>query len=294
MAEKSAPVHSIVKEEAREAPRRGSPGGAAWRLSEENPVCGGKGECQGATLGERLHREPRYAQARNLSKKAMRCEIEVETLGSDEEDRDVGETGRGRRLRLDPELLELGPADGDADRLLVAKYSGRLGRYFVRLGFSGDMAGDLTQETFLRVFRSDAMLRSRTELEAWLFRIAKNVALNTRRGLATKKRVGVEVSIDEPAGSGGDGEVPLEIADAAPDPRSELLHREQLERLRAAIGTLPEQMRRCVWMHVYQNLDSKDIATALRIKADTVKSHIHQGKKKLRELLGDELGPLDL
>lgn len=221
-------------------------------------------------------------------------EIEIETLGSgeNEEDRDVGETGPGRRLRLDPELLELGPARGDADRLLVGKYTGRLERFFVRHKFSVDSARDLTQETFLRVFRSDAMLRSRTELEAWLFRIAKNVALNTWRGLATKKRAGVEVSIDE-AGAGGEVRELSEIADAAPDPRSELLHREQQERLRAAIGTLPDQMRRCVWLHVYQNLDPKDIATVMRIKADTVKSHIHQGKKKLRELLGDELGPLD-
>ena len=199
----------------------------------------------------------------------------------------------GRRLILDPVRLELGPPGSDAERRLVDRYGGRLVRYFLKRGLSPEDAEDLTQDVLIRVFNGEARLDSRTGLEAWLFEIAKHVALNHHRSRTALKRSAVVVSLNEPASPEGDGPR-REPKDEEPDARDRLLREERLARLTAALDGLPPQMRRCVRLRIDQDRKIEEIAILLRMSPNTVKSHLHHATLRLRSRLEGDFGPFDL
>jgi RNA polymerase sigma-70 factor, ECF subfamily len=194
---------------------------------------------------------------------------------------------------FDPVLLELGEAGDDGDRLLFCKYQRRVQRFFERRGISPDEALDLTQDTFLRVFRSEARLDNRAQLEAWLFEIARNVRANALRSKATLKRAATVIPLDEPHAEGDPEKVANPVfAAGEQDALTSAITREQLGILQRALTELPEQMRQCARFRL-KGLKYKEIATIMRISIETVKSHLHQAKKRLRPLLEPHFGPID-
>ncbi|HEX3128309.1 MAG TPA: sigma-70 family RNA polymerase sigma factor [Thermoanaerobaculia bacterium] len=196
--------------------------------------------------------------------------------------------------KFNPMLLELGEAGEDGERLVFYKYQSRIQRFFEKKGISPAEAQDLTQETFLRVFRSEARLENREQMEAWIFEIARNVRVNALRAKGTLKRAATVISLDEP---GIEGE-PREVTNPAlstdeQDALANAITREQLRALQNALAELPEQMRHCVRLRLQDDLKYKEIAKIMRISIETVKSHLHQAKKRLRSLLEPHFGPID-
>jgi len=195
---------------------------------------------------------------------------------------------------FDPVLLELGEAGEDGERLVFFKYQKRVQRFFESKGISPEEARDLTQDTFLRVFRSEARLDNRAQLEAWLFEIARNVRANALRAKATLKRAATVISLDEPDldGASDQGAKAVPVSDE-PDALTSVITREKLGILRQALSELPEQMRQCVRLRLKDDLKYKEIAEVMKISIETVKSHLHQAKKRLRPLLEPHFGPID-
>lgn len=207
-----------------------------------------------------------------------------------------GKEGAGSAVvpTFDPVLLELGEAGEDGERLVFCKYQRRVQRFFERRGISPDEARDLTQDTFLRVFRGEARLDNRAQLEAWLFEIARNVRANALRSKATLKRAATVISLGEPHAEGDSEEVANPgFATGEQDALTSAITREQLGILQRALAELPEQMRQCVRFRLKDDLKYKEIAEVMRISIETVKSHLHQAKKRLRPLLEPHFGPID-
>lgn len=205
-----------------------------------------------------------------------------------------GAAGLATMPKFNPMLLELGEAGEDGERLVFYKYQSRIQRFFEKKGISPAEAQDLTQETFLRVFRSEARLENREQMEAWIFEIARNVRVNALRAKGTLKRAATVISLDEP---GIEGE-PREVTNPAlstdeQDALANAITREQLRALQNALAELPEQMRHCVRLRLQDDLKYKEIAKIMRISIETVKSHLHQAKKRLRSLLEPHFGPID-
>jgi RNA polymerase sigma factor (sigma-70 family) len=191
---------------------------------------------------------------------------------------------------FDPVRLQLGAAGEDGERLVYCKYRRRVQRFFEKRGIPPDEALDLTQDTFLRVFRGEARLDGREQLEAWLFKIARHVWFNALRSKTALKRAATVVSLDQAQPA----EEPREVADAERDALAVAISREQLAALRDALAALPEQMRQCVRFRLKDDLMYGEIAAVMGISIETVKSHLHQAKKRLRHLLEAHFGPLDL
>jgi RNA polymerase sigma-70 factor (ECF subfamily) len=195
---------------------------------------------------------------------------------------------------FDPVLLELGEAGEDGQRLVFCKYRDRVQRFFESKGISTEEARDLTQDTFLRVFRSEARLDNRAQLEAWLFEIARNVRANALRAKATLKRAATMVSLDEPDRERDPKEGTRPVPGSGePDALTSVIMREQLRILRQALSELPEQMRQCVRHRLKDELKYKEIAAVMKISIETVKTHLHQAKKRLRPLLEPHFGSID-
>ncbi|MDY7092059.1 MAG: RNA polymerase sigma factor [Acidobacteriota bacterium] len=174
-----------------------------------------------------------------------------------------------------------GGDDPDAAfRVLYETYFPALQRFFARKGLKPEDGLDLTQETFLRVYRALDGYEHRERFAPWLYRVATTTFLKSRRRAATAKRSAIEVSRD---------------AMEHPDPSlaiderqlEDMLDTERRRALRRAIRRLPEQQRDCLTLRLHQQLSYREIAVIKKLAVETVKAHLFRARKQLRETLAE-------
>ena len=156
----------------------------------------------------------------------------------------------------------------DAERLF-ALYQGRLHRYLGRACGETELARDLTQEVFLRVSRVAVPVAPENQQAGWLFRIARNVALDHHR--QRKRRP------EEALGA-------FDRASGAPQ--------EATVALNQALSTLPELDRDVFLLREMSGLTYDEIAMACELTPDAVRNRIHRARVQLREVLASSLTPL--
>ena len=155
---------------------------------------------------------------------------------------------------------------------VVEKHSDRVFRLAYRLTGNRPDAEDLTQEVFVRVFRSLDTYTPGT-FEGWLHRITTNLFLD---GARRKQRIRFDALSDERAAR-------LESADIAPEVAySEQRFDDDIER---ALATLPPDFRAAVVLCDVEGLTYEEIAGILDAKLGTVRSRIHRGRAMLRRAL---------
>ena len=172
-------------------------------------------------------------------------------------------------------------------RFLYETYFRAIERFFARKGLAPEDCLDLTQETFLGIYKGLAAYEHRQQFSAWLYRVATTTLLKRHRAAVATKRAMVEVSRD--------GMENPESTLAVPGPQLDgLLEQERWQALRVAVGELPEQMRDCLTMRLYHQLSYQEIAIVKKISIETVKAHLFRARKKLKEELADyALGDLE-
>jgi RNA polymerase sigma-70 factor (ECF subfamily) len=154
------------------------------------------------------------------------------------------------------------------------------------LRLTGDpvAAQDLTQETFLRAFRSFASFTPGSNCRAWLLRIAYNLFCNDYR---RRKRL----LQAEPAEGGPD---PLgELAAGEPGPEERALRLLDHEALHRALARLPEDFRMAVTLVDIHGLSCAEAASVMGTPRGTVLSRLHRARARLRRLLIPDLGQVD-
>ena len=156
----------------------------------------------------------------------------------------------------------------DAERLFVL-YQDRLLRYLGRASGETELARDLTQEVFLRVSRVAIPVAPENQLAGWLFRIARNVAMDHHR--QRKRRP------EEAAGT-------FDVARSA--------SQEATTALNQALATLPQLERDVFLMREMSGLSYDDIAKACELTPDAVRNRIHRARLQLREILAASLSSL--
>lgn len=169
---------------------------------------------------------------------------------------------------------------------LFERYSQPVTSFFARRGFSPEECRDLTQETFLGVYKGMERFRRDSSVETWLFTIAANIWRNELRSRSADKREGQEVSLDSQRDEPGLHLVTRSSA-GEDDPLAGLIEKERSSRVRRALEELPPQMRRCLVLRIDQQLKYREVAVAMRVSIDTVKSQLFQARERLREMLMD-------
>jgi len=181
--------------------------------------------------------------------------------------------------------LQAGRAVEESFRLLCERYHRPLYAFFARRGFSHADCLDLTQETFLGIYRGIGAFRRDARFETWLFKVATNAFRKRLRTAVAGKRAGEEVSLDAAPGEEGDRPVFQPVAEG-PLPGASLLQAERARLLREAVERLPDQMRRCLVLNVYHELKVREIAQLLHLSPETVKVHLFQARRRLQAALG--------
>ena len=162
---------------------------------------------------------------------------------------------------------------------LYVKYYERAVRYLVRKHqFTPEEARDLAQDVFVSVFRH---METKAIAAQWLFvkAIAHNRAVNEFRRRMTHRRTET-----------GSADAMPNLADtllhdfwtdeAPPSPETEISQKEQSARLRVAIEELPDSQRACVLLRL-NGLSYEEIAVALHISADAVRTRLRDAKRLL-------------
>ncbi len=182
---------------------------------------------------------------------------------------------------------DLGPLLGRAKRLdaeafgqIVDRYSARLYGFLYRLTGSREEAEDLVQEVFVRMVRTIGTYEHRGRFEAWLFRIAANIARDrARRIKRAPKFVSVESAGEAERLAGPAWDRADETA-RAPDER--VLTVEQVERVEQLLMRLPEPERATVLLRHYGEVSFAEIAEIMGTPLGTALARAHRGLAKLR------------
>jgi len=170
-------------------------------------------------------------------------------------------------------------------KLLFDRFHDQVFRFFRRKGMGREDCRDLTQDVFVSVYRGLNELRDHSQFHSWLFKIARNTLSNEIERRKAKKREGRVLSLEEGYG-GKDEHVSRKATDLNASPMEALLEKERRAELARAVEGLPPQMQRCVRLRINKGLSITEIATVMRISTNTVKAHLHQARKALKEDLG--------
>jgi len=163
---------------------------------------------------------------------------------------------------------------------LIEKYQRRAVAVSYRLLGSLDDALEVTQEAFLKAFRSLSSLEEPGRFGAWVLRIVSNLSLNFRRGRHPTLSL---ASHEEDEGVHED-----RIADpgkAQSIDRDPLVAKETNQAISAAIESLPDQQRLALVLFALEALPQKEVAEIMECSVEMVKWNVFQARKTLKEKL---------
>ncbi len=165
---------------------------------------------------------------------------------------------------------------------LVEEYKDKIYSYVSRMLGDPYEAEDVTQEAFLRAYRSLPRFRGAASFHTWLYRIASNLAIDVVR--RRRRSDNVSYSLDEPLET-DDGEYDREIADDTRGPEEASGTRETQVAVRRAIMDLPGKLRDVMVLYELQGETYEDIAQILAVPLGTVKSRLFNARNQLKERL---------
>ncbi len=186
-------------------------------------------------------------------------------------------------------MLQVKGGDIRAFENLVGKHQRPLINYFFRMVWDRQIAEDMAQEVFLRIYNHAADYEAQAKFTTYMYRVARNLWIDRIRHEAHAPKT---VSLDAPADAEGDT-FHDRISGTSPSVDAHLSGQERAAIVRKAIELLPEEQRQVLLLVEGKDLKYQEIAQVLEIPLGTVKSRMHAAMMKLKELLAGKLGDLE-
>jgi RNA polymerase sigma-70 factor (ECF subfamily) len=180
------------------------------------------------------------------------------------------EIARGLRQH-DPDLLDE----------LIGRYQYRLPRYLWTLTGNRETAEDLFQETWIRVLEKGHQYNPQWRFEAWLFSIARNLAIDLLR----RRQPESLEELLQPNDEGAARELP-DLSSATP--YETVAAGEQSDRVQGLLRRLCPDAREVLVLRFQEEMGLSEIAEVVGIPVSTVKSRLYRGLETFRNLLGKE------
>lgn len=198
----------------------------------------------------------------------------------------ISDSTAARFTAQDPDvrlMLRVQQDDAGAFEELMLRYQNRVASLMTHLVGKRDLAEDLTQDIFMRVYRSRKRYTPGSKFSTWLYTIAHNVASNSRRSLSRRREVNL-VGQESGEFSGN----PIDHAALA---ASGLMPTRQLDKaelssvVQVAIAALNERQRMAVLLNKFEHLGYEEIAEVMELTPQAVKSLLSRARANLREVL---------
>ena len=167
---------------------------------------------------------------------------------------------------------------------LVRQYHRRVFSICYRFTGSSDEAQDLTQDVFVRMYRSlDSYDAARAAFMTWLATLTRNLLVDHfRRTKQQRQTDSLDSTLNDEPDAASFGE---RLTDPSAGPEARLQARETRELVHAALLKISPELREAVILRDLQDMDYKEIAVVLKVPEGTVKSRINRGRTELARLL---------
>ncbi|HVZ15856.1 MAG TPA: sigma-70 family RNA polymerase sigma factor [Terriglobales bacterium] len=167
---------------------------------------------------------------------------------------------------------------------LVRRNQKRIFRLLMALLRDQDAADTLTQECFLKAFKSRGSFRGESSVDTWLYRIAVNLARDYQRS----KRQGFWKKMFS-ASPEKEEEPPLldSVADGGSNAETQLLAREEVDQVWHTVKRLSDNQREVFVLRYAEDMSLDEIARTLEMQIGTVKSHLNRALTAVRKRLED-------
>jgi RNA polymerase sigma-70 factor (ECF subfamily) len=173
--------------------------------------------------------------------------------------------------------------DEEAFNELVRIFERKVYAYAYQMLGNHTEAGEILQETFVRLVKNIARLRSDTNFTSFVFRIATNLCIDQLRR-RQRKMVNIEEGDIEAT-----GQFQLEMARSVVTPDEELERKELLSLINGAIAELPPKQQATIILHDIEGYSKEEIATIMDCPQATVRSNLHIARSKVKKKLVDLL-----
>ncbi len=177
-------------------------------------------------------------------------------------------------------MLRTKNGDDEAFTQLVENYQDRLIGIFSHLLRDREAAEDLAQETFMRIYRARNGYEPTAKFSTWLFRIANNLASNTRRSKGRKKETPLNIRDSGPLGPRPEEKLIAEKSGMMP---TRQLARSEIQAVvQEALAELNERQRVAVLLHKFEGMSYADIGETMELTTAAVKSLLSRARENLR------------
>jgi RNA polymerase sigma-70 factor (ECF subfamily) len=197
----------------------------------------------------------------------------------------ISESTAERYTLADPDVrLMLLVRDGDAHAFeeLMVRYQNRVMSLLAHLVGQRDLAEDLTQEVFLRVYRARKRYVPGAKFSTWLFTITGNVASNALRSRARRREVNLSPQVNESSPQSLEA---VALAASGLMPTRQLDKAELCAAVQQAVASLSDRQRMAVLLAKFENFSYVDIGQVMDMSPQAVKSLLSRARGNLREML---------
>jgi RNA polymerase sigma-70 factor (ECF subfamily) len=182
-------------------------------------------------------------------------------------------------MAVEGDVAQLRRGDLDALSTLVTRYQNRLYRYLLRMVRQPAEAEDLFQVTWIRVAEKIRHYDPQRNFEAWLFTLARNVAIDHLRRIRPE-------SLDEPIGDESTGETgATRLQSHEPAPIERIVARERTGRIGESMESLSVMYREVLTLRFEEEMKLEEIAEVLSVPLSTVKTRLRRALDRLRQTM---------
>ena len=179
---------------------------------------------------------------------------------------------------MDAQLIdEVGKGNQAAFDILFSKYNNKLYASLLAFTKSQDLAEDLTQKTFIRVWKKIETFRGDSSLFTWIYRIAINLAKNEFSSKQAKNQ-GITDNIDDT----------YDLESSVSSPESHAIEAESMQAVMDFIASLPSDLREAISLREFDGKSYEEIAQITRSPIGTVRSRIFRAREEILNFMKEE------
>jgi RNA polymerase sigma-70 factor (ECF subfamily) len=174
-------------------------------------------------------------------------------------------------------MVRVRDGDDGAFNALMTRYRKPVINFVYRLVQNGSAAEEIAQDVFVNIYLARHRYEPTARFSTWLFTVATNMSL---KHLKRKKRWISESEADPEA-----GRTYADHPEGNPSALDRVVDRELADLVREAVRNLPEKERTAIVLCKYHDFSYQEIAQIMKCSLGAIKTHIHRGKLRLRDML---------
>lgn len=182
---------------------------------------------------------------------------------------------------MDIEIVErVLKGDINSFEAIIEKYEKMVYNIAYRIFNNVGDAEDMTQETFIKVYKNLYKCEGKQSIKTWVYTLAYNTCIDEVRKRKGKNNISLDLDIE-----GDDNSFSFEVASNEPTPENSLIQKEGLLEIEQAINSLNEINRTLIFLRDVKGISYNEISEITGINMGTVKSRINRARNTLRNIL---------